>query len=331
MQNPEDLSVSNGKALQVVQGDAFLLLKQIQSNSIDVILTSPPYFGHRSISQGPFANVTSMQDYLRLLKRLGKEFKRILKSTGSLWLNIGDSYREQSLLLIPSRVAIMFQDELGFILRNDVIWEKRKYLPPSIKNRTSNSYEHLFHFVLSTNYYVNKTVGTRNTAFVDQKGRVISKTGTTGEDYKRKILLSSLSEKEKKEAFSALENELLKIQSGEISDFRMLLGGGDSILHAQRKAELEEKGFCFIEASSRERIGDVWTIGVSQEKEHSCPFPLELLTYPILSSCPKQGIILDPFVGSGTTLVAAKKLHRRAIGFEIEPRYVDLARRNLER
>ena len=99
------------------------------------------------------------------------------------------------MLLIPSRVAIVFEDELGFTLREDVIWEKRKFLSSSIKNRSSHSYEHFFHFVLEPNYYANKTVGLRDTQTVDEKGRVVSRTGVTGEDYKKKIENSILSER----------------------------------------------------------------------------------------------------------------------------------------
>ena len=310
---------------RLLLGDAFSLLKEIPDGSIDLILTSPPYFAQREISGGPFAKVDSLSDYLRLLKRLGKEFRRILKKEGSLWLNIGDTYRNSSLLLVPSRVALMLQDDLGFVLRNDVIWQKRSFLPPSVKNRTSNSYEHFFHFVLGPGYYVNKTVGTRSIQSVREDGKIVSKTGVTGEDYQRKIAVSSLSSQQKEAARIALFSELEKLQKGEISDFRMLLSGGSSILHSQRAKELEQAGFAFIEASENERVGDVWNVGVSEEKEHDSPFPEELLTYPILSNCPKNGLILDPFAGSGTTLVAAKKLHRKAIGFEIKDEFYSLA------
>lgn len=266
---------------------------------------------------------------MSLLLEIGNEFKRVLKPTGSLWINIGDAYRNSNLLLIPSRVAIAFEDKLGFVLRNDIIWEKRKFLSPSVKNRTSNSYEHFFHFVLGNGYYANKTVGKRDCQTIDDKGRVVSKTGVTGEDYRRKIAESQLSEQEKIAALRALTSELEKIQNGEIADFRMLLRGGSSILHAQRGDELLSKGFAFIESQGQERIGDVWQVGVSKEKEHDSPFPEELVIYPILSSCPKHGVILDPFLGSGTTLVAAKKLRRKAIGIEIDERYVELAKRRI--
>ena len=313
----------------ILRGDCFKLLKDFSDSSIDLIITSPPYFGQREIKDGPFASVNTVSDYIRLLKRLGKEFKRILKPTGSIWLNIGDAYRDSSLLLIPSRVAIVYQDELGMTLRNDVIWEKRSFLPPSIKNRTSNSYEHFFHFVLGKGYYYNKMVESKSPILLDSN-RVRSRTGITGEDYKRKIETSGLSENEKENAISALFSELDKIKHGLISDFRMLIRGGSSILHSQRKEELEKYGFAFIESTGNEKMGDVWHVGVSKEKEHDSPFPEELLTYPILSCCPKSGIILDPFAGSGTTLVAAIHRHRKAVGIEINEDYASLCQRRID-
>jgi len=326
-----DLFPESSQKPVVILGDSLEALAAFPDASIDVIITSPPYFGQRAILDGPFRLAKTLEEYLEVLSDYGAEFKRILKPTGSLWLNVGDAYRGGNLLLVPSRIAILYQDKLGFTLRNDIIWEKRKFLPPSVKNRTSNSYEHFFHFVLGPGYYANKTVGTRDTQTVDEKGRVVSKTGITGEDYRRKIAESSLSEEEKIVALRALTEEILKVKNGVIADFRMLLRGGSSILHAQRGDELLTKGYAFIESNGQERVGDVWQIGVSKEKEHDSPFPEELVIYPILSSCPKEGVILDPFLGSGTTLVTAKRLYRKAIGIEIDERYFELAKRNIEK
>ena len=73
-------SLSIGNPI-LYKGDAFALLKEIPDGTIDVILTSPPYFNQRAITEGPFHGAANMATYLRLLKRLGKEFKRILKPT----------------------------------------------------------------------------------------------------------------------------------------------------------------------------------------------------------------------------------------------------------
>jgi len=73
----------------------------------------------------------------------------------------------------------------------------------------------------------------------------------------------------------------------------------------------------------------VWRLPPQRSEDHPCPFPLELVSPLIVSSCPVGGIVLDPFMGSGTTLVAAKRLGRKAIGIEREARYCDLAIANL--
>ena len=142
-----DLFPESSQKPVVILGDSLETLAAFPDASIDVIITSPPYFGQRAILDGPFRFAKTLEEYLEVLSDYGAEFKRILKPTGSLWLNVGDAYRGGNLLLVPSRIAILYQDKLGFTLRNDIIWEKRKFLPPSVKNRTSNSYEHFFHFV----------------------------------------------------------------------------------------------------------------------------------------------------------------------------------------
>ena len=74
------------------------------------------------------------------------EVHRILKPTGSVWLNLGDTYVNKSLKLIPSRLAIMLTDDIGFILRNDVIWNKMKGGPDNSKDKFRNIHEHFFFF-----------------------------------------------------------------------------------------------------------------------------------------------------------------------------------------
>ncbi|MFQ5763106.1 MAG: DNA methyltransferase, partial [Candidatus Bathyarchaeia archaeon] len=85
------------------------------------------------------------------------EIKRVLRKTGSLYLNLGDTYVMKNLQMIPARVAIALQKQ-GWILRNDVIWHKTNGLPSSVKDRLTNRYEHLFHLVKNPQYYYNLDV-----------------------------------------------------------------------------------------------------------------------------------------------------------------------------
>lgn len=304
----------------LINGDCFSELESIPSRSVSLIVTSPPFYKARVIASGPFSSVKTLDDYLSLLSAFGRECYRILSNDGSFWLNLGDAYsKDGSLFEIPSRVAIKYQDDLDFLLRDDIIYEKSVFLPSGTRNRTSLSYEHFFHFVKEKDYYFNGNIVSKKNAFVDSSGRVVSSTGLTGENYASKIKDSLLSENEKSEALKALEREKKKIVFGEISDFRLLLRNSSS--SRGRNEETEKKGFAFIESHGGERLGSVWTIRPSRHSIHDSPFPEELIAYPILSNSRKGSLVVDPFAGSGTALDFAYRNKRKSLGFEIEERY----------
>src|SRR5438105_7534521 len=101
-------------------GDALSVLGELPSQSIDCCMTSPPYWGHRQYASSGIGREETFGDYVDKLSAICAELKRVLKDTGSLWLNIGDSYDEKRLLGIPWRVALALTDQQGWLLRNDV-------------------------------------------------------------------------------------------------------------------------------------------------------------------------------------------------------------------
>jgi len=164
-------------------------MKTFPSESIDLVMFSPPYWGLRDYQvEGQIGLEPTLEEYLDKLVRGCREIKRILKKTGSMYIVIGDSYtstttgslgkngwsrphsRNQSiearkhrnfgkipqkcLLGIPWRLALRLIDD-GWILRNDIIWYKPNHMPESVKDRLTNTYEHIFHFVKSRKYYYN--------------------------------------------------------------------------------------------------------------------------------------------------------------------------------
>lgn len=94
-----------------IKGDSKSVLKAIPKDSIDCIITSPPYFRKRQYLAGVIGMKKSYQEYIENLLIIIKEIYRILKPTGSFWLNIGDSYQDQQLLNLPYRIAIRIQEE----------------------------------------------------------------------------------------------------------------------------------------------------------------------------------------------------------------------------
>ena len=174
----------------IYHGDVIEVLETLPDNSIDCVITSPPYYQLRDYGyDGQWGIESTIDAYLDNLIRMMVEVKRILKDTGTVWINLGDSYNNSAsagnkkfgnsefnknrpsreltktpkkhlqklpsntLLMIPQRFAIRCVDELGFALRNDIIWASTNKMPESVKNRFSKKYEHVLFFTKSKNYY----------------------------------------------------------------------------------------------------------------------------------------------------------------------------------
>ena len=144
----------------LIVGDSWQISKHLPSNLVKCIITSPPYFGHRQyadsneIVQFEFGREESPIDYVTKLVALFKELYRILKPEGTVWLNLGDTYRNEQLMGIPWRVALALQDS-GWILRSEIIWNKPNAMPSSVKDRPTVSHEHIFLLAKSKNYFYN--------------------------------------------------------------------------------------------------------------------------------------------------------------------------------
>ena len=268
-----------------------------------------------------------------------QEIYRVLKATGSFWLNIGDSYQNKQLLNIPYRVAIKMQDDQKWILRNTVVWDKVKGAMPQAKDSLGCEYEPMFHFVKKRSgyYYDSDAVRRKPRSARVENGAVVSATGVSGVRYRRKIELSTeLTEEQRQNAYKALDDVLKRIQKGELADFRMVIKGanqrvtnGDTTNLSGRAKELQEKGFYFLFYNPNgSMISDVWQIipeDTQGRKLHFAPFPEDLVKTPIILTCPPNGIVLDPFVGTGTTSYVAAQLKRKSIGIDMSKEYLELA------
>lgn len=325
-----------------ILGDCVNILNSMPDNSIDCIITSPPYWGHRLYSGGGIGLENSYNDYINDLLKITNELYRILKPTGSFWLNIGDTYRNKKLLGIPWRVSIKMMDEQNWILRNSIIWNKHKGGLDSSKDKLRNIHENIFHFVKNEKKYYYDTSKIRSDArkTIIKNGAVISATGVSGVRYKRQIELSTaLTGEEKKNALGELNNVLDRIKNNEISDFRMIIRGQQRTTHSDsekvsgRAKELAQKGFYFLFYHPDGTLpGDVWEIipeDTQKRKEHYAVYPEDLCKIPILATCPKEGIVLDPFSGSGTTSLVALRHNRKSIGIDISEEYIEFSKERI--
>lgn len=325
---------------EFICGDALEVLKGFSDNSIDCVITSPPYYMKRQYLAGGIGMEPTFYEYINNLLDIIGQVHRVLKPTGSFWLNIGDSYKNKQLLNIPYRIAIRMQDEQRWILRNTVIWDKIKGAMSQSKDSLGCEYEPMFHFVKKKSgyYYDADSVRKKPREARIENGAVVSATGVTGVRYKRKIELSTeLTVEQRRNALSALDNVLERIKKGEISDFRMVIKGanqrvtnGNTTNLSGRAKELEEKGFYFLFYNPKgSMISDVWQIvpeDTQGRKLHFAPYPEDLVKIPVILTCPPGGVVLDPFSGTGTTNVVAMRMNRRSIGIDRSEEYIELAK-----
>lgn len=298
--------------------DALAGLKKLADASIDCIVTSPPYWQLRDYGHDDQIGLEpDFHDYIDKLVEIFMECHRVLKKTGTMFINISDTYNgdkkaftdqkrkyldgnaaihkpmmktlsRKTLLNIPSRLAIALT-ESGWTLRNEIIWEKTNAMPESVKDRFTVDYEKIYFFVKSRFYYFEQ---------VKEKMRTVDLNSPRGSVAQIKQLNKGLrlARQYDRSVSSMKENihpvEELKVQSDYMRNKRC-----------------------------------VWSIPTEASSyEHFAMFPYELASTLISAGCPEHGVVLDPFIGSGTTAIVAKHLNRNFIGFEINPKFIEIAK-----
>jgi len=324
-------------------GSAVEVLGQLPNESFDCAMTSPPYWAKREYAGGGIGQEAKPAAFVDALLEVFSQVQRLLKPTGSLWLNIGDTYLNKCLLGIPWRVALAMIDRQGWVLRNSVVWNKVKGGPDNADDKLRNVHELVFHFVKRAQGYYYNADSIRSAPKKAQvvNGAVVSATGVTGVRYRRQIELSTaLSEAEKRAAFEALENMLDRVRKREIADFRMIIRGQQRATHSDsehvsgRARELQQRGFYFLMYHpDGSKPADVWDIipeDTQKRTTHFAPYPEDLCKVPILATCPPDGMVLDPFCGTGTTNLVALRLGRKSVGVDISADYIEQATRRCE-
>lgn len=302
-------------------GDTLALLKRFPSESVDCVVTSPPYWAMRDYGvEGQIGLESDFEDYLTKLDAIFNEVRRILKPEGTCWVNLGDTYSSplkgsgngkprinlvdkitnraafhtlrtqtalppKALCLIPSRFAIRML-ESGWILRNEIIWHKPNVTPQSMSDRFTMDFEKIFFFVKSRKYYFSQQF----------------------ESLRRPDRLSkplrnpdNIHKYENNDSFFSVINP----KTYENSRKRILSRGRN--------------------------MRAVWTVATRAYRgKHFASFPPQIIETPIKAGCPEEGIVLDPFMGSGTTALVAKQLGRNFVGIELNPEYIELAKQRLK-
>ncbi|WP_455652057.1 DNA-methyltransferase [Phascolarctobacterium sp.] len=315
---------------KIICGDALTVLRRLPDKCCRCCVTSPPYFNLRDYGvPGQIGLEPTMQEYIVRLVEVFAEVKRVLTDDGTLWVNIADSYSgsgkgaalypenakkykqgtntgscgvaaitknkydlpNKNLMGIPWRLAFALQDS-GWILRQDIIWSKSNCMPESVRDRCTKSHEYIFLFAKRQRYYFNS------------------------EGIKEPIADSTidrLAQDLEHQSGSARAHGGVKTMKA-VGGSRGAFGGKQS----------RHRGNQELTAYRNKR--SVWNMPTAScGKNNYATFPDELAVNCILAGTAEGDIVLDPFVGSGTTCRVANRYGRRYIGIDLNSEYCKAA------
>lgn len=319
-------------------GDCLEIMRRMDACSVHTCVTSPPYFGLRDYGHdGQIGLEETPAQFVAKLVEVFAEVHRVLRDDGTLWLNLGDSYAsggrktrdaddklpqrgsntraqdglpDKNLIGIPWRVAFALQD-FGWYLRQDIIWSKPNPMPESVTDRCTKSHEYLFLLSKSPRYYFDQGA-IREQAAASSVARwaqnVDAQAGSDRVPGKTNGAMKAVGGRSRRDSFS---------RSGVV---------GSHVLPGQRAAQHRgDRDEATFDTESRNKRS-VWTVPTMPFKEaHFATFPERLIEPCVLAGAPAGGVVLDPFMGAGTTAVVAERLGRRWIGCELNPEYAAMA------
>ncbi|SHV15316.1 DNA modification methylase [Mycobacteroides abscessus subsp. abscessus] len=315
---------------EVLLGNALDRLRQLPDRSVDMVLTSPPYFRLRDYAaDGQLGLEAHVEEWIKQLAEISAEVHRVLVPTGTYWLNLGDTFAthqsegaaRKSLLMAPERLALRLQQS-GWIIRNKIVWAKPNPMPTSIKDRLNCTYEFVYVLAKQPEYF-----------FDLDAIRVPHRSALT-----------------RPRALKARAVERWRGPNGDTV-------AGLDVLKAEGR----------VGHPLGKNPGDVWQIATRAVPGHHAVFPARLAAQALQAGCPEArcarcrkpwrrrvirtlggtatraalgptcacgapsevGLVLDPFFGSGTTAVAAEQLQRHWLGIELNPDFAALAERRI--
>ena len=316
----------------VICGDNREVIQSLPLQHFDLCVTSPPYFQQREYGATGVGNEATVEEYLDNIVDTFKLLLPVMKPTGSIVYNIGDKYSDGNLMLVPYRFALAITDHLGLRLINDITWIKQNPTPHQYTRRLTSSTEPFFHFALSKDYYYDRDAFESN----DQRQARLTPSQRLGGRYRDLIRQSDLSDSEKRNANSALDDVIAEVHNGVLHSFRMKIrgiyapayGGQDG----GRKMHIERDGFTIIRITGKTMKKDIIESPVESLKGNGHPaiYPVAVIRRLIRMLTPAGGNVLDHYMGSGTTLVAAAKEGRNSVGIDINKSYCEGATQRVE-
>jgi len=287
-----------------------------EGRKAQMCVTSPPYFGLRDYGvDGQFGLEKTPDEYVAHLVEVFRDVRELLTDDGTLWLNLGDSYANDSkwggssggkhakglhgntgigrgkkftglkskdLIGVPWRVAFALQED-GWYLRQDIIWSKPNPMPESVTDRCTKSHEYIFLLSKSPKYFFDSDAIKEQSVGGNAKGN------------------------SKKLAESA------------VAKTGGLISGGTN------------NSTLGVSAKNTRNRRSIWVVTTKPYKgAHFATFPPDLIEPCILAGSRPGDVVLDPFIGSGTTAQVALKHGRQYLGCELNPEYKALIDKRIE-
>lgn len=326
----KDLGLEDKKDFinKIILGDNLDVMKKIKDGEIDLIITSPPYFKQRDYSGVGMGNEETEDAYIENLLKVFKECYRITKKDGVIVFNLGDKYINGTLKLLPYKFAIKVLENFNVDLINQITWVKLNPTPRQDDRKLIQSTEPFFVFAKSKNYYFNKDNFMTHLDLTKSKK---TKKSNIGKKYFTLVENSNLNDEQKSKAIKELNSVIEEVKSGKIESFRMKIKDIHALPYGGQKggrlSQINNNGFTIIRINGKSIKRDIIESPVETIKGniHPAVYPAYVVEQIIKLLSREGDVILDPFVGSGTTCLVAKKLNRRYIGIDISKEYVEYA------
>ncbi len=302
---------------KIYNGNCLEVLKTFPDNSIDCCITSPPYYGLRDYGMIKQIGLEETPElYIEKLVQVFTEVKRVLKPEGTLWLNLGDSY-----CTTPKGNIGTGLNGLRFGA-NEPTYNKSKL--QGLKNKDLIGIPWMAAFALrSDGWYLRQDIIWSKPNPMPES---VTDRCTKSHEY---IFLLSKSSKYYYDADAIKEGDAIYIRKA--TPNKKLLKrseAGSSYCSSSSDKNGFGRDITTIGANKR----SVWTVTTNPYADaHFATYPQTLITDCIKAGCPENGIILDPFMGAGTTALVASKLHRNFVGIELNPEYIKIAENRLRK
>ena len=343
------------KQHRVLIGDCIESMRTLPDKSVQMCVTSPPYYGLRDYGvDGQIGLEETPAEFIARLVDVFREVRRVLRDDGTAWVNMGDSYagswgahgrddmgvgvstlsqrqvmasqrkakatthaeyKPKDLMGMPWRLAFALQDD-GWYLRQDIIWHKPNPMPESTRDRCTKAHEYIFLLSKSRRYHCDMS-SIREPAAEASLNR-------WAQDIENQAGSDRVPGKSNG-PMKAVGGDRSRRDSFQREDSKrgQVIPGQSKGTHRPDRAESE------WDIGTRNKRS-VWTVATQGFKEaHFATFPPDLIRPCILAGAPLGAVVLDPFGGAGTTAVVSMQEGRKSILCELNPEYAAMAERRI--